>query len=83
VTVLNVGSPQPPASSADSADTATATTTEDLPRTLLTLAVTQQEAQKVILASKALDLTFGLLTNDSKVAPAAGTSTAIQSLFGK
>jgi pilus assembly protein CpaB len=83
VTVLNVGSPQPPASSADSADSATATTTEDLPRTLLTLAVTQQEAQKVILASKALDLTFGLLTSDSKVAPSAGTSTAIQSLFGK
>jgi pilus assembly protein CpaB len=85
VTVLNVGSPQPPAATtADAGDgTAAATTTEDLPRTLLTLAVTQQEAQKVILASKALDLTFGLLTNDSKVAPAAGTSTAIQSLFGK
>ena len=85
VTVLNVGSPQPPATdtSGGSDAAATTTTTENLPRTLLTLAVTQKEAQKVILASKALDLTFGLLTSNSKVAPSAGTSTAIQSLFGK
>jgi pilus assembly protein CpaB len=84
VTVLNVGSPQPPATStATQGDGTAATDTETLPRTLLTLAVTQKEAQKVILASKALDLTFGLLTSDSKIAPAAGTSTAIQSLFGK
>jgi pilus assembly protein CpaB len=85
VTVLNVGSPQPPAASTTSTGDGNAATTdtETLPRTLLTLAVTQKEAQKVILASKALDLTFGLLTSDSKVAPAPGTSTAIQSLFGK
>jgi pilus assembly protein CpaB len=83
VTVLNVGSPQPPAASTSDTADATATTTEDLPRTLLTLAVTQSEAQKVILASKALDLTFGLLTTNSNVAPAPGTSTAISSLFGK
>jgi pilus assembly protein CpaB len=82
VTVLNVGSPQPPATSTDGSDGAAATT-ENLPRTLLTLAVTQKEAQKVILASKALDLTFGLLTTNSKVAPAPGTSTVNQSLFGK
>ena len=81
VTVLNVGSPQPPAAASDS--TSTASDTETLPRTLLTLAVTQKEAQKVILASKALDLTFGLLTSDSKVAPAPGTSTLITSLFHK
>jgi pilus assembly protein CpaB len=79
VTVLNVGSPQPPAASSNS--DASSPDTETLPRTLLTLAVTQKEAQKVILASKALDLTFGLLTTDSKVAPAPGTSTAISSLF--
>jgi pilus assembly protein CpaB len=82
VTVLNVGSPQPPTTSTKTDENGTQTT-EQLPRTLLTLAVTQKEAQKVILASKALDLTFGLLTNDSKVAPAAGTSTLVQSLFAK
>jgi pilus assembly protein CpaB len=82
VTVLNVGSPQPPTTSTTTANDGTQTT-EQLPRTLLTIAVTQKEAQKVILASKALDLTFGLLTSDSKIAPAAGTSTLIQSLFAK
>jgi pilus assembly protein CpaB len=82
VTVLNVGSPQPPTTSTTTAQDGTTQTTEQLPRTLLTLAVTQQEAQKVILSSKSLDLTFGLLTNDSKVSP--GTpGTAIQTLFSK
>jgi pilus assembly protein CpaB len=82
VTVLNVGSPQPPTTSTTTAEDGTQTT-EQLPRTLLTLAVTQKEAQKVILASKALDLTFGLLTPDSKVQPAPGTSTLVNSLFHK
>jgi pilus assembly protein CpaB len=82
VTVLNVGSPQPPTTSTTTADDGTQTT-EQLPRTLLTIAVDQKEAQKVILASKALDLTFGLLTSNSKISPAAGTSTLIQSLFAK
>ena len=59
MTVLNVGSPQPPATSTDGDATAPPRPREDLPRTLLTLAVTQQEAQKVILASKALDLRSG------------------------
>ena len=71
MTVLNVGSPQPPAASTNDRQTAPRPRPRTLPRTLLTLAVTQKEAQKVILASKALDLTFGLLTSDSKVAPAA------------
>jgi pilus assembly protein CpaB len=82
VTVLNVGSPQPPTTSTTTDENGTQTT-EQLPRTLLTIAVTQKEAQKVILASKALDLTFGLLTNQSKVGPAPGTSTLVQSLFAK
>jgi pilus assembly protein CpaB len=83
VTVLNVGSPQPPATSTTTAEDGTQTT-EQLPRTLLTIAVTQKEAQKVILASKALDLTFGLLTPNSNVnLSAPGTSTLIQSLFAK
>jgi pilus assembly protein CpaB len=83
VIVLNVGSPQPPTTSTTTANDGTQTT-EQLPRTLLTIAVTQKEAQKVILASKALDLTFGLLTPGSNIqAGAPGTSTLIQSLFAK
>ena len=82
VTVLNVGSPQPPTTSTTTADDGTQTT-EQLPKTLLTLAVTQKEAQKVILASKALNLTFGLLNDKSKVKPGPGTSTVVKSLFSK
>jgi pilus assembly protein CpaB len=82
VTVLNVGSPQPPTTSTTTEEDGTQTT-EQLPRTLLTLAVDQKDAQKVILASKALNLTFGLLTADSKVKPGPGTSTVIKSLFAK
>ena len=37
--------------------------------------------QKVIVASKSLNLTFGLLTPDSIVKPGPGTSTLISSLF--
>jgi pilus assembly protein CpaB len=79
VTVLNVGSPQPTTST--TTDTTGAQTTETLPRTLLTIAVNQKEAQAVIVASKALDLTFGLLTPDSSVHPGPGTTTLINSLF--
>jgi pilus assembly protein CpaB len=81
VTVLNVGSPQPPTTSTKTDPTSGEQTTEQLPRTLLTLAVTQKEAQKVIVASKALDLTFGLLTSNSEVKPGPGTSTQVASLF--
>ena len=80
VTVLNVGSPVTTTST--TTDQQGNQTTEQLPRTLLTIAVTQKEAQKVIVASKALDLTFGLLTSKSKLsASAPGTSTQISSLF--
>jgi pilus assembly protein CpaB len=82
VMVLNVGSPQPPTTSTTTADDGTQTT-EQLPKTLLTLAVTQKEAQKVILASKALALTFGLLNAKSEVKPGPGTSTVVKSLFSK
>jgi pilus assembly protein CpaB len=82
VTVLNVGSPQPPTTTT-STDSNGTQTTEQLPRTLLTIAVNQKDAQKVIVASKALDLTFGLLTANSKVKAGPGTSTIITSLFHK
>jgi len=80
VTVLNVGSPQPPTTTTSTDQTGTQTT-EQLPRTLLTIAVSQKDAQKVILSSKALQLTFGLLTSSSKVHPAPGTTTLVASLF--
>lgn len=53
--------------------------TEDLPKTLLTLAVTQREAQKVIFAQSVGDLYFGLLTPTSHVTKAPAVS--ITSLF--
>jgi pilus assembly protein CpaB len=80
--VLNVGSPQPATTSTTTENDGTQTT-EQLPKTLLTLAVTQKEAQKVILASKALNLTFGLLNDKSDVKPGPGTSTVVKSLFSK
>jgi len=81
VTVLNVGSPVTTTST--TTDSSGNQTTEQLPRTLLTLAVTQKDAQKVILSSKALDLTFALLTQDSKVKSARETTEQPASLFSK
>jgi len=53
--------------------------TEQLPKTLLTLAVDQQEAQKVLFAQGNGELAFALLTDTSKVAP--GPATTLNSLF--
>jgi pilus assembly protein CpaB len=74
VTVLNVGSPVPV--STTTTDTTGAQTTETLPKTLLTIAVNQKQAQKVILSSKHAVLTFGLLTGTSTVQPNPGTTFA-------
>lgn len=43
------------------------TQTEELPKALLTLAVSQSEAQKVVYGSQHGQMYFGLLTRDSKV----------------
>jgi pilus assembly protein CpaB len=40
--------------------------TEEVPRTVLTIAVTQAEAEKLIHADRTTDLTFALLTDESK-----------------
>jgi len=50
-----------------------AQTTEEIPKTILTLALTQENAERVILAKKNGDLTLGLMSADSKVAPTPGT----------
>lgn len=47
-----------------------AQTTEELPRTLLTVAVDQREAEKIIFAAKNGEVAFGLLTEESTVKPA-------------
>jgi pilus assembly protein CpaB len=56
-------------------------TTEELPRTLLTLAVDQDEAEKIIYAAKNGEVAFGLLTDDSDVKAGAGVTAA--NIFGE
>ncbi len=56
-------------------DPSGAQTTEQLPKTLLTLAVSQAEAEKVLFASSNGELAFGLLNTDSQVAPSQGVSS--------
>ena len=73
VTVLGVGSTTPVTTTTTAEDGTQQT--EQLPRTLLTLALSQEEAEKVILASKTYGLTFGLLTKDSTVAAGPGPRT--------
>jgi pilus assembly protein CpaB len=65
--------------STTSTDATGAQTTENLPKTLFTLAVDQDQAQKIIYASGHGDLSFGLLTDKSKVKP--GPATVDTNLF--
>ena len=78
VTVLGVGSTTPV--STTTTDPAGQQTTEQLPRTLLTLAVDQNDAQRVLYASGNGELAFGLLTPDSTVK--TGPAVTSQNLFG-
>jgi pilus assembly protein CpaB len=52
-----------------------AQTTEQLPKTLFTLAVDQAEAEKVVLASTTGELVLGYLNEKSKVQAGNGTTT--------
>jgi len=72
VLVLAVGSTSPV--STTTTDESGASTTEQLPRTLLTIAVDQAQAQKVIYASTNGELSFALLTDKSKVEPSGPTT---------
>ena len=74
VTVIAVGS---------TTTTQTTTTTpegtetvEQLPRTLMTLALTQTDAERVLLSETSGELVFGLLTPDSNVNSGRGTTNA-------
>lgn len=53
-----------------------AATTEQLPKTLLTLALTQDQAEKVIFASRNGELALGLLNGESRVRPGPGVDAA-------
>ena len=72
VLVLGVGSTTPV--STTKTDESGASTTEQLPRTLLTIAVDQAQAQKVMYASTNGELSFALLTDTSQVAPSGPTT---------
>lgn len=68
VTVLGVGSATPV--STTTTDETGTETTEEVPKALLTLAVDQDEATRVIYGANNGELHFTLLTKDSKTAPA-------------
>jgi pilus assembly protein CpaB len=65
VTVLGVGSTTPV--STTTTDQTGASTTEQLPRTLITLALTQEQVERVTFAANNGELSFGLLTDKSAV----------------
>jgi pilus assembly protein CpaB len=48
--------------------------TEAVPRTILTVAVTQEEAEKLVLADRTTDLTFALLGGETKSQDKAGVT---------
>jgi len=60
-------------------DSSGQSTTDQVPRTLLTLAVTQKNAEKILFAAQNGELAVGLLNKDSKVAPSGGVNS--QNLF--
>jgi pilus assembly protein CpaB len=67
VTVLGVGSTTPV--STTTTDETGVATTEQLPRTLLTLSLDQTQAERVLFAQSNGELAFALLTDTSAVAP--------------
>ncbi len=55
-------------------DDAGAQTTDQLPKTLLTVAVSQDEAERLLYATTNGELAFALLNNNSQVAPSQGVT---------
>ncbi len=55
-------------------DASGAQVAEQLPKTLLTLAVTQAEAEKLLFATSNGELAFALLNSESQVAPSQGVT---------
>jgi pilus assembly protein CpaB len=77
VTVLGVGSTT--TVSTTTTDASGAVAAEQLPRTVITLAVSQQQLEQVQFAASNGELSFGLLTDKSDVASGPGVTSA--SLF--
>jgi pilus assembly protein CpaB len=77
VTVIGVGNTTP--ISTTTTDETGASTTEQLPRTLLTLSLSQRDAEKVLYAAGNGELAFGLLTEESAVSP--GPAMTVNELF--
>ena len=75
VTVIAVG----PTTVTQANDTSGSGNKEALPRTILTIAVTQLEAQRVLLADLKGELSFGLLGTDS--GPTRTRPTVVNDLF--
>ncbi|MDX6374527.1 MAG: pilus assembly protein CpaB [Nocardioidaceae bacterium] len=69
ITVLGVGSTTPV--STTTTDQTGASTTEQLPRTLITMALTQAQVEKVTFGAANGELSFALLTDKSAVQPDA------------
>ena len=61
-------------------DPAGAQTTEQLPKTLFTLASPRSDAEQIMFAASHGELTFGLLNDKSKVKPGPGVTA--KNLFG-
>ena len=74
VTVIGVGSTTQVTTT--TTDTEGAQTVEQLPRTLFTLSLDQQQVEKVLLAQTAGEMAFALLTPDSDIKPGPGTTAA-------
>lgn len=72
VQVIGVGATS--TTSKTTTDESGQSTTEQLPKTLLTLAVDQKEAEKVIYAARNGELTFALTTDNSKVRDQPGVT---------
>jgi pilus assembly protein CpaB len=72
VTVLGVGSTTP--TTTTTTTTTGEETTEQLPRTLLTIAVAQKDAERVQFAASHGEVAVALLTESSSVNPAPGTT---------
>jgi len=79
VVVLAVGNTTPV--STTTTDETGASTTEQLPRTLITISTNQLQTEKVLFAQGNGELAFALLTEGSKVAPAEAMT--FEQLFSK
>ena len=74
VPVLGVGTTSVTSRTTQSEDGDTAT--EEVARTIMTLAVSQDEAEKLIMADRSSELNFALLTDDSSVDSGTGVGLA-------